>query len=192
MITKDLENYFKPKIEELEKLKRQKELLEKFPGEIFIETLTDEGPLSIDSKSLKRTEFVSRDYSLADRFKIIEGFGHYNGYRVNYSNDDRFCILDLYFELDDDKSDLILPIHCRHENISLDEMNIIYRTFTSYSGHYYEFDNKRRFHPKPLDEIIRFYESRGVKKELLFEVYSKLNEIRKENPVGRIIGGRVR
>lgn len=190
MKTKNLDNYFNPKLEELEKLKIQKELIEAFPGEIFIETLIDETPFSVDSSDLKREEFVSRDYSLANKFQIINGFGYYNGHRISSSNNNRFCIFDLYFELKHDKSDLILPVHCRHEDIGMDERNIIYKTHTSFSGHYDEFETTRRFHPVPLNELVDFYDNQGLNQALLFNLYTKINDIRKECPAGIVLGGR--
>jgi hypothetical protein len=189
MITKSLDEHFKSKLEEFEKLKRQKELLEKFPGKILIETLTDEGPLGIDSRSFKREEFVSKDYSLAEKIQIVDGCGYYTPRGIEDSNNNYFSIFNLYFELKDDNSGLCLPVYCREEKAGLEEgINEIYTMNTYYSGHYDEFETAMRFHPRPLDEIIDFYKNQGVKKELLFDLYTQIHDIRKEKPAGRVAG----
>ncbi len=189
MVTKNLDEHFKPKLDELEKIKRQKELLEKFPGELFIDTLTDQ--LSgYNERDRKRAECITRDYSLAEKIQIMNLSGHYTPGGVKDSDDEEFCIFNLYFELKDDKYNLCIPVYCRHENLEFDKMNVIYNTHTSYRGHYDEFETTRRFHPKPLDEIISFYEIKGVKKELLFDLYTQINDLRKAKPAEIILGGR--
>ncbi len=198
-MTKKLEEYFKPKIEEferiknqteilenLEKLKNQTEILRKFSGEILVETLTDERLVGHSRKSFQREEFISRDYSLAEKIKIEEARGRYNYSGINYSDEDKFCIFDFYFELKDENSKLMMPIFCRHEHDvgPYDYLNVIYQTKHTVSGAslHGDWERYQRTHPVHVDKIIEFYQNHGVKKDLLLSLYNQINEIRKKNP----------
>jgi len=177
MITKNLDEYFNPQINKLEKLKKQKELLEKFSGEILI------------YPSRGGCEFVSKNYALADKIQISKEFGDYDTlgafWKIEESKDNQICYFDFQFELKDEESEMMLPISCRHEHsFEADYMNVIYQIFhsTSKADHYTDWDIFRTVYSRPVDAIIEFYQNQGVKKDLLLDLYTQINEIRTQHP----------
>ena len=131
-------------------LQKEKEFLKNTTLDIII--------YSADVGDNKKTDYITRDYSLANKLEMFR-LGNYGGDEM---------IINFIYEMPTEEK--TIKIYCKHKGWFSDNMRWAQRRFTEY-----EDGSEPERHD--INELCEFYAGQGVKKELVEELRAKVTEI---------------